>query len=40
MDLPKPFDNINYDLLTAKIHVHGFGKNTLDLVYSYLKKNK
>ena len=28
---------MNYDLLFAKLHAYGFGKNALDLVYSYLK---
>ena len=36
MDLSKALDTINYDLLIAKLHAYGFGKNALDLVYSYL----
>ena len=32
--------NINYDLLIAKFKVYGFGKNALDVVYSYLKYRK
>ena len=40
MDLSKAFDTINYDLLIAKLHVHDFGKNALDLVYSKLKNRK
>ena len=40
MDLPKAFDIINYALLTAKLHAYHFGKNALDLVYSYLKNGK
>ena len=34
------FVTINYDLLIAKLHAYGFGKNALDLVYSYLKNRK
>ena len=40
MDLSKPFYTVNYDLLIAKLHAYGFGENTLDLVYSYLKNRK
>ena len=40
MDLSKAFDTINYDLIIAKLHAFGFGKNTLDLVYIYLKNRK
>ena len=32
MDLSKAFDITNYDLLFAKLHAHGFGKNVVDLV--------
>ena len=31
---------MNYDLLIARLHAYGFGKNTLDLVYSYFKNRK
>ena len=37
MDLSKAFDTINYDLLNSKFHAYGFGKNALDLVYSYYR---
>ena len=40
MVLSKEFDTINYDLLIEKLHTYGFGKNTLDLVYSHLKNRK
>ena len=40
MDLSKPFYTVNYDLLIATLHAYGFGENTLDLVYSYLKNRK
>ena len=40
MDLSKTFDTIKYDLLIAKLHVYGFWKNNLDLVYRYLKNRK
>ena len=34
------FYTINYDLLIAKRHAYGFGKNGFDLVYSHLKNRK
>ena len=40
MDLSRAFDAINHELLMAKLHAYGFGKNALDLVYSYLKNRK
>ena len=40
VDLSKTFDATNYDLLIAKLHAYSFGKNALDLVYSYLKNRK
>ena len=40
MDLSKAFDTINHDLLVAKLHIHGFGNDSLKLLYSYLTINK
>ena len=37
MDLSKPFDTINHDLLIAKLKAHGFSKETLKLMKIYLK---
>ena len=37
MDLSKAFDCINHDLLIAKLHAYGFGKDALKLIYSYIK---
>ena len=38
MDLSKAFECIPRDLLTAKLYAYGFGKNSLKLIYSYLKE--
>ena len=37
MDLSKAFDCINHELLIAKLHAYGFGKDALRLIYSYIK---
>ena len=36
MDLPKAFDNINHDLLIAKLGAYGFDTGSLKLIRSYL----
>ena len=38
MDLSKPGDTLNHDLLIAKLHAHGFEYITLKLIKSYLSK--
>ena len=40
MDLSIAFDTINYELLIANFLAYDFGKNALDLVYSYFKNRK
>ena len=40
MVLSKAFDTTNYELLTAKFHTHGFSRETLKLILSYLKLRK
>ena len=37
MDLSKAFDCIPHDLLVAKFHSYGFSKQSLQLLYSFLK---
>lgn len=36
MDLSKPFDNINQELLIAKLHAYGLDKSWLELLWIYL----
>ena len=40
MYLSKAFGTTNHDLLLAKSKAHGFSKNVLELMYSYLKNRK
>ena len=37
MDFSKAFNTINYELLTAKLHIYGFSKDALKLILSYLR---
>ena len=39
-DLSKAFDCISHDLLIAKLHVYGFSKTALLLIYDYLSGRK
>ena len=39
-DLSKAFDCIQHDVLIAKMSAHGFSMDTLDFMYSYLKRRK
>ena len=36
MDLSKALDTINHELLLAKLHAYGFGRESLLLIRNYL----
>ena len=40
MDLSRAFDTINHDLLLAKLKAYGFSLNAVELMGSYLNKQK
>ena len=40
MDLSKAFDCIPHEILIAKLHAYGFSRDSLKLVYNYLKDRK
>ena len=39
-DLSKAFDSLDHKLLIAKLSAYGFGKTSLELIYSYLSSRK
>ena len=40
IDLSKAFDKTNHPLLFAKLHAHGFSKQALAIICSYLSNRK
>ena len=40
MDLSKAFDCIPHEILIAKLHAYGFSRDSLKLIYNYLKERK
>ena len=39
MDLSKPFDTINHELLLAKLNAYGFDKNSVEIMRKYLSNH-
>ena len=39
-DLPKAFDCVDHELLTAKLNAYGFSSTALKLIHNYLSKRK
>ena len=37
VDLSKAFDCIPHEILIAKLHAYGFGRDSLIFIYNYLK---
>ena len=40
MDLSKPYDCVNDDLIIAKLEAYGFGKSSLKLLQNYLSQSQ
>ena len=40
IDLSRTFDTLNYDLLIAKLHAHGFQHDALKLLLSYFLSDR
>ena len=40
MDLSKPYDSVNHDLIIAKLEAYGAGENNLRLVQNYLSQRQ
>lgn len=40
MDLSKPFDKINHELIMTKLDAYGFSKDDVKLTHSYMSTDK
>ena len=40
MDLSKPYDCVNHDLIIAKLEAYGFGESSLRLIQNYLSQSQ